>query len=773
MPDQNNKNNTSAADFGMEGDEKNVAANSATPKINNYARSGSTPPQPNVSQGNVNPSAPVSPTPVKSTVKPANPTMVQARPANQTTPSGQPLPPRKPAAGNPEARKKALLGCLGAFGALVLIMLILSFVFLAQSDEGQSPIARLLGIDQATFVNGLITFVHLIFIVVSLTAFVFTMVGLFKASMAKKGDKITRREGLRTSLIAGVVLFGILIVWMFVYLYLDSKRVAVGPDNLALIVTEPEETINLTAPIEVKFDASNVRVDSGKFRIVAYDWDFGDKSSGTNMITSHIYKDKGTYTVVLTVTVEDLKTGGLLEGGTYTHIVSVANQALTAIFTADPQSGEVPLVVKFDATDSVDPDGVIEKFEWDLDGDGSYDDADGDEIGHEFTKIGTYSVGLRVTSTTGEFATFEKDIIVEEAKNPEAKITIIDNPQSFTTGQLYNFKADDSTSPNGQIEKYEWDFGDGTKPATTKTVSHTYAKAGSYELTLKVTDEKDETGEQKMIIRVLAPQGTPQAVIKTTPAATQGATFISGTLPFTVSFDATASTDSDNNIIEYSWDFDGNGTADAFNSQFTKTYNEAGTYNAMLTVTDSDGNKGSAVLTVKVEEQGIVADLKSDKVSGEVPVTVNFDASGSTYKDGQITSYRWDFGDGTSPKLGAANISHKYTAIGTYTATVTVIGSDNTTATDTLNITVREIGLSACFTSVFEEGPAPLVTTFDPGCSTGTINTYFWDFGDGGTSTQIKPQHTFQSAGEYRVVLEIADSDSNVSRAELYITVTE
>lgn len=762
MEDPKNKSNNIGSDFGME---------SENPKINHYTKDIK-PGKPNVKQNpNVDPSGEPPEAP-----KPQTPPEQQTLEAKLNQPqkkvgAAEPIKPKAPH--KPAVSKKALFGCLGAFAAMMLILLILSFVFLAQSDAGQSPIAKLLNIDQAAFINGLITFVHLIFVLVSLTAFVFTMVGLFKASMAKKGDKIAKKSGLKTSLIAGVTLLVILIVWMFVYLYLDSKRISVGPDNVNQIVTEPEETLNLTAPIEVKFDASGITTDPRKFKIVSYDWDFGDGDTGTNQITSHVYSKKGTFTVLLSITVQDIKSGELMEGGQFTEIVSVANQALTATFSADPQSGEAPLEVKFDASESVDPDGIIERYEWDLDEDGEFDDADEAEIEYTFEKIGIYTIGLRVTSTTGDYNIYEKDIIVEEATELEPVIRIINDPETFTVDTQYIFKADESTSPNGKIEEYEWDFGDGSATVDTKTASHTFEKAGSYEVVLKIVDEEEEEGETTMLIEVLAAQGTPVAVIKSEPALGEGELSIKGKVPLAISFDASASTDSDDNIVDYEWDFNGDGTVDEYTAKSIYTYTEAGTYTVTLSVIDADDNVGKDSLVVKVEEQGIAAAISADPIEGNIPLTVHFDASGSSYPNGQITSYQWDFGDRTAAKLGPSAITHRYKQIGTYTASVRILGADNTTDTAEILITVREVPLEACFVTVFEEGPAPLETTFDPGCSTGTVSNYFWDFGDGLTSTSVKPKHTFEEPGDYTVNLEISDSENNISKAQLTVTVTE
>ena len=750
-------------------DQKNEPKNTKDIDFETGSAEPHTPPQ-----AEANTSATPAQTPVIPQTQPP------VKPVSATT-SGSPAqaqPPAKPApttaSGNtaaPVNKQKVLLGCLGAFGSIMIIFLVLSFIFLAQSTEEVSPIAKLLGVNQAVFINGLITFIHIIFILVSLTAFVFTMVGLFKASMAKKGDLIEKKAGLRMTLVSGSILFLILIIWGFVYVFLDAKRVQITPQLVEPIVTEPEETLNLTAPVEIKFDASNVPFDKNKYQIVSHDWDFGDKDTGTSQIVSHIYQEKGIYDVKLAITVKNKNTGELSVGGEYHVTVSITNQALTAIFTADPQSGEAPLKVKFDASESSDPDGDIKEYAWDFDEDGEFDDAEGKEAEYEFKKMGKYTVTLRVVSATGEFDVAEKEIDVKKEESPQAVIEIVDEPVSFTTGVNYVFKAEKSTSPNGKIEKYEWNFNDGSKVENTKTVSHVFNAEGTYEVTLKIIDEKTEEGQISKKIIVGGPKGTPKAKIKTTPIIEGDASYLTGKVPFTVVFDARETTDSDDNIVDYNWDFDGDGKNDGFGSVASHTFKEEGTYTTALTVVDADDNKGVATQVVKVESQGIIISLKADKVDGNIPLTVNFDGSGSTYTEGQIVSYEWNFGDGTPKKVGSAAINHKYTSIGTFTASVTVTASDKAQAAKEITVTVREIPLSACFVSVFEEGEAPLETSFDPGCSTGTIMNYLWDFGDGSTSTSVKPTHVFKDPGDYKVTLEISDSENTVSKSEVTIKV--
>jgi PKD repeat protein len=710
--------------------------------------------------------------PAASTAPPAPISNAQAplttAPAKVAAKKGKPAKPTM----NPLAKKKAILGCLGAFGGTMFIFLILSFIFIGQSDGSSNPIASMLNIAYGPFVNGLIAFIHIIFVLVSLVAFVLTMVGIFKSLTAKKDDKETKKRGLKAALIFGVVLFFTLIIWGFTFAYLDSKRVAVGTEVMDPIMTDPEETLELSAPIEIKFDASNVPYNKDKYKIVSHSWDFGDGNTGTSQIDSHIYEEKGTYTVTLKITFEDKSTGELLPGGEYTKTVSIANQALGAIFSADPQSGEAPLQVKFDASDSVDPDGNIDRYEWDLDGDGQYNDGTGEIIEHKFEKVGKYDVGLRVVSTTGEFAVTEKEIDVKKAEDPEPVITVVDEPDEFVKGISYIFKADESTSPNGNITEYSWDFGDGSDIAETKSISHSFDTEGNFEVVLTVVDEEEKEAEISKIISIGAPKGSPKAKMSTTPSLVDDQLILEGEVPYSVFFDASNTTDSDQNIVDYEWDF-GDGSAVYYGKTINHLFLQEGTFTVRLTVIDADNNEGIATQVVRVESQGVVADIETDQIDGSVPLTVSFDATGSTYQDGQIATYKWDFGDGTAEKIGSSQITHKYTSIGSFTAKVTVVGTDNTSATATTIITVREIALSACFKALFEEGPAPLETSFDPGCATGTVANYFWDFGDGNTSTQVKPIHVFEDPGEYRVTLEVSDTENTVDKHEVFITVTE
>ncbi|HMR01096.1 MAG TPA: PKD domain-containing protein, partial [Candidatus Gracilibacteria bacterium] len=152
--------------------------------------------------------------------------------------------------------------------------------------------------------------------------------------------------------------------------------------------------------------------------------------------------------------------------------------------------------------------------------------------------------------------------------------------------------------------------------------------------------------------------------------------------------------------------------------------------------------------------------------------TVTFDASSSSYPTGQIVSYEWDFGDGSPKRIDVAQVTYKYTKIGTFTASVTAIASDNTRSTTEIPINVRPVPLTACFSALPESGQAPLEVEFDPNCSSGTVASYSWDFGDGSSTKTRKPTHVFNTPGSYSVVLEVADNQNVIDTFTKNILVT-
>ena len=153
------------------------------------------------------------------------------------------------------------------------------------------------------------------------------------------------------------------------------------------------------------------------------------------------------------------------------------------------------------------------------------------------------------------------------------------------------FDAGASSSPNGAILSYDWDFGDGTT-GVGETVTHTYPEKGSYQVTLVITDSNGDVGARSKTIEAL----NRVPVAQFTPSSyTVG-------VDQPIRFDASESYDTDGEIVEYIWNFD-DGTTDT-GEVVEHRYMSAGSSgwrpNVRLTVVDDDGGESSVTRQIIV-----------------------------------------------------------------------------------------------------------------------------------------------------------------------------
>jgi PKD repeat protein len=171
------------------------------------------------------------------------------------------------------------------------------------------------------------------------------------------------------------------------------------------------------------------------------------------------------------------------------------------------------------------------------------------------------------------------------------------------------------------------------------------------------------------------------------PVAAASANPASGEVPLDVQFSSAASGDPDGQIVAYSWDFGDGSSSSEIDPLFS--YQSAGVYTAVLTVTDDLGVARTDSVVISVTEPAVnqapVANVSSDWVAGGMaPLLVEFDGSLST-DDSLIISYAWDFGDGITGN--GDTIKHTYDS-GTYKVTLTVTDDEGATGTATVSITV-------------------------------------------------------------------------------------
>lgn len=173
---------------------------------------------------------------------------------------------------------------------------------------------------------------------------------------------------------------------------------------------------------------------------------------------------------------------------------------------------------------------------------------------------------------------------------------------------------------------------------------------------------------------------------------------LGGEAPLDVTFDASASTDTDGVITNYHWNF-----GDAFTGvgqTVIHRFESEGEYTVTLTVTDDDGKTASTshVIIIDPPNQPPVAHFTFSPTNGLYPLAVTFDASTSTDPDGQIVQYEWDF-DGEQTGSGPI-VTHTFREKGLYTIILTVYDDDDASAT--ASGTVEVLGLVPPLNIVYE-----------------------------------------------------------------------
>ena len=250
--------------------------------------------------------------------------------------------------------------------------------------------------------------------------------------------------------------------------------------------------------------------------------------------------------------------------------------------------------------------------------------------------------------------------------------------QSPTASMTHNctdldcvFSGAESTDPDGEIDSYDWDFGDGTT-ATGEEVEHSYSQAGDFEATLTVTDNEGATASTSTTVTVTeSPNQAPEAAIQS----------ICNELSCT--FNGGGSTDQDGEIVTFSWTTSDGGSGDE--AEFSYEFPLAGTYTVSLTVTDDDGATNTTEVDVEVSptpNQLPEATFSQDCVF----LSCTFDGTASNDPDGEIIGYSWST-DGVEVATGTV-ATYAFAAAGTYQVTLTVTDDSNETATFTLSVSV-------------------------------------------------------------------------------------
>ncbi len=462
-----------------------------------------------------------------------------------------------------------------------------------------------------------------------------------------------------------------------------------------------------------------------------YLWDFGD---GNKLLTnsveiSHIYKNKGNYSLKLLVS--DIR------GCKDSLIKEVKIFKPEPDFNADDLIGCMPMEVTFNNLS--ESDTAIVSWEWDF---GDNTTSSDENPVHSYGNFGTFDVTLTAVDLLGCIGTINKNNYIEAFK-PIPDFTADDN--TICLGDTISFFPQDTSN----IISYQWDFGDGS---SSKDIypKHKYKNSGYYSVTLTLIDEQGCDSTQ-IINNFIYIQDIP------VPEFTSSGVF-ADCYPFQVNFiDSTDNSD----VIDWYWSF-GDGETSSHLTNPIHIYTSPGSYDVSLNVITENGCTGKHTEFNYIEIKGPVAVINA-------PDTVcrNEEALFIAEDQEDVFGLQWIFGDGSTSSEDTAY--HSYDNIG-YMYPILLLKSDDLGTCDkylTDSLYIPQLLPEIIVVDNLYSDCVPFEFNAYNNCT--EADTWFWDFGDGSYSSVSDPVHTYPNANIYTVRLIITDNFGCSDSSEVLI----
>ncbi|MEI6681501.1 MAG: PKD domain-containing protein [Bacteroidota bacterium] len=500
--------------------------------------------------------------------------------------------------------------------------------------------------------------------------------------------------------------------------------------------------------------------------IATWDWDFGDGTihSANPTTASHLYAAAGTYTSILTVTDVNGCTNSL------SKTVNVMPLPVPGFSFASPTCDGTPVQFTDQSIVPAGFPGYITRWVWTW-GDGTTTTVNlpsTPNVGHTFP-IGVYNFTVKLTVTSSFGCTDSITHAVNVIPSPTAAFEVVPGSATCAT-QVVQFNDLSQTNGGGNIVGWLWNFDDPisglNNTSTSPSPSHIFATARVYHVALTVTNANGCSFTDTTYITIHA---LPVAAFTATAACAGTATqFTDTSVP-----NASA-------IVSYSWVF-GDGGTSTLQSPL-HTYSTYGVYNATLTIINSNGCTQTITQQVTVHPNPVAEFTFSPASCISNPVTftdLSFIPSGFS---GYINKWVWDFGDGTARQTinYPASPNMIYTFAGTATAhVVKLIVTTTNGCTDSITKTVNSIPspiANFTYSSTTCLGQIVHFTDLSQTNGGGSIQTWNWDFGDplsgaNNTSTLQNPNHSFTSASNFTVVLNIMSTNGCTKSDTIHVII--
>lgn len=396
---------------------------------------------------------------------------------------------------------------------------------------------------------------------------------------------------------------------------------------------------------------------------------------------------------------------------------------------------------------------------------GAYEPYAAEKTGYQLSSVfGEKTVYVRFTDSEGnESGEFPATIVYGSPPTADAG-----GPYSATEGIAVLLSGAGSNDPTGLPLTYTWDLDDDGEfdDATGVDITHTWEENGTYTIKLKVENTVEQADTSTATVTVL--NANPVVLVDPLTTAYEGD-------PVVVSGSFTDSGSLDTHTVE--WNF-GDSTTDTSSLSVSHSWENNGTYQVTLTVTDDDGGSDTKSTTIIIVNKEPVVTVTAQQQVNEGD-TVSFSGSFTDAGIHDTHTFEWDFADGTTSDASLTP-SHTYTDNGTYTVQLTVTDDSGDTGSDSIVITVDNVAPvveAGPDTDIDEGGTVELdqATYSDAGSS--DTHTVYIDWGDGDTSEYavsngiIAGSHRFIDYGSYTVTLTVEDDDGAAGEDSFQVNV--
>ncbi len=455
--------------------------------------------------------------------------------------------------------------------------------------------------------------------------------------------------------------------------------------------------------------------------ILSYSWNFGDGTATVQANPTHSYTTTNTFTVTLIAT-SNFNCRDTISYPIGVYPLPVAN--FTAMDACQNSA------VDFFDNSSISS-GSIAQWSWNL---GDSTSSTQDEPTHNYATSGTYHVLLNITSDQGCTSTYSQNVNIF----PMPQVAFTSNaPCLGGATQFYN----QSSVAGGGSFTPAWDFGNG-QTSSLYNPNTTFTSVGSQNITLTISTAN---GCVSTLTQPALVHGLPVALFNANDNCLGHVTnFIDHSVA------------NDGNIASWNWTFGDNSSANIGQPQHM--YSTIGQFNVDLAITTTYGCSNQTARGINIWEIPSPQIATNDACLHDSISMADISSADSSI----LLTYTWDMGDGTSSSL--ANPMHTYAQYGNYDVTVTVANQHGCANTDLAHVTIHPLP-DAQFAA--DSVCLHLPNAFINGSTipNGSINNYFWSFGDGGTSNALNPNHLYTTEGTYNVNLVATSNHGCINNA--------